>query len=500
MPPIPAEQRLPVPPLIRALVAWQREATEGNRAAAAEALGALARSMDLAGISLAASCPPLNPIEISWGAPAGDPAELLDRSDGQLIGRLSWTGSTDARIVVEAVAMALTSVRAQERARLAEGRLQALDAAVRGIAGVLDLDAVLQVIVHRVRELADAEYAALGVLDATGAIEHFVTSGISDELRRRLGKPPAGHGILGLIIRENRSLRLPDVATDERRYGFPPHHPEMHSLLGVPVSVRGISVGNLYLTNKRGAPEFSEEDQRLVEMFALHAGIAIDNARLHAAQARLAVVDDRERIGRDLHDGIIQSIYAITLSLDDVPELVHEDPDEAAERVDAAIDGLHRATADIRNFIFGLRPLLLGDTDLVGGLRTIAEEVRRNTGLALSFEATAAPEVPSETMVELLAIGREALSNVARHATGATSTQVRLAADGDELVLEVRDDGAGFDPEAKRGPQHQGLRNMRSRAEGLGGTLEVSSTIGAGTRIVARVPSSGARAGGGERP
>jgi signal transduction histidine kinase len=268
----------------------------------------------------------------------------------------------------------------------------------------------------------------------------------------------------------------------------------------VPVSVRGISVGNLYLTNKRGAPEFSEEDQRLVEMFALHAGIAIDNARLHAAQARLAVVDDRERIGRDLHDGIIQSIYAITLSLDDVPELVHEDPDEAAERVDAAIDGLHRATADIRNFIFGLRPLLLGDTDLVGGLRTIAEEVRRNTGLALSFEATAAPEVPSETMVELLAIGREALSNVARHATGATSAQVRLAADGDELVLEVRDDGAGFDPEAKRGPQHQGLRNMRSRAEGLGGTLQVSSTIGAGTRIVARVPSSGARAGGGERP
>ena len=499
MPHIPAAERLPVPPLIQALVAWQHEPTTAHRDAAAGALGGLARSMELTGIALAAGLPPLDPIEIAWGEPAGDPVELIDRSDGQSIGRLAWSGQADARIVIEAVAMALTSVRAQERARRAEGRLRALDAAVRGIHGVLDIDAVLQVIGDRVRELAEAEYTALGIVDATGAIEHFVTSGISDALRHKLGKPPRGHGMLGLIIRENRAYRVPDIAADERRYGFPPHHPEMHSFLGVPISVRGTSVGNLYLTNKRGAAEFSEDDQRLVEMFALHAGIAIDNARLHAAQARLAVVDERERIGRDLHDGIIQSIYAITLSLDDVPELVHEAPDEVAQRVDAAIDGLHRATADIRTFIFGLRPILLSDADLVDGLRVAAEEVRRNTGLAISFEATAAPQLPAETIIELLAIGREAMSNVARHAVGATSVRVRLTADETDLLLEVRDDGAGFDPGAARGPQHQGLRNMRSRAERLGGAFEVSSTIGAGSRIVVRVPLTDAQAGGGDR-
>jgi signal transduction histidine kinase len=396
--------------------------------------------------------------------------------------------------------MALTAVRAQERAALSEARLAALDAAVRGITGVLDVDVVLQVIVDRVRELAGAEYAALGVVDATGAIEHFVTSGISDDLRRTLGKPPRGHGMLGLIIRENRSIRVPDIAADDRRHGFPVHHPEMHSFLGVPVTVRGRSVGNLYLTNKRDASEFSDDDQRLVEMFALHAGIAIDNAQLHAAQARLAVVDERDRIGRELHDGIIQSIYAVTLSLDDVPDMVREDPDEAAERVDAAIDTLHRATTDIRNFIFGLRPLLLGDADLIEALQTAAEEVRRNTGLAVSFEATAAPDLPAEAMIELLAIGREAMSNIARHAVGATSVRVSLSEHRGALVLDVRDDGAGFDPSAVRGPQHQGLRNMRSRAERLGGTFEVSSTIGAGTRIIVHVPLTGAHITGGDRP
>ncbi|MEO8510544.1 MAG: GAF domain-containing sensor histidine kinase [Chloroflexota bacterium] len=499
MPPSPSAQRLPVPPLIQALVAWQQDATPAHLAATGEALGALARSMGLTGITLHAGCPPLNPIDVSWGEPSGEPIQLLDRSDGQPIGQLTWAGETDPRIVIEAVAMALTAVRAQERARLSEARLAALDAAVRGITGVLDVDVVLQLIVDRVRELADADYAALGIVDATGAIEHFVTSGISDKLRRKLSKPPRGHGMLGLIIRENRSIRVPDIGADERRHGFPPDHPEMHSFLGVPISVRGSSVGNLYLTNKRGAPEFSADDQRLVEMFALHAGIAIDNARLHAAQARLVVVDERDRIGRDLHDGIIQSIYAVTLSLDDVPELVREDPDEAAQRVDAAIDSLHRATADIRNFIFGLRPLLLGDADLVEALQAAAEEVRRNTGLAVSFDTTVAPDLPAESMIELLAIGREAMSNIARHAAGATSVRVSLAAQRGALVLDVRDDGDGFDPLAARGPQHQGLPNMRSRAERLGGTFEVSSTIGSGTRIIVRVPLAGAGINRGDR-
>src|SRR4029079_11394484 len=221
------------------------------------------------------------------------------------------------------------------------GVVEALDAATRAIAGLQAVEDVLQVIVDPVRPLVGARYAALGIVGADGVIERFITSGIDAEERARIGSLPRGRGFLGLIMRENRSFRIRDIAIDARRHGFPPNHPAMHSFLGVPVTVRGASVGNLYLTNKLGADEFSEDDQRLVETFALHAGIAIENARVHERAERLAVVDERERIGADLHDGSIQSLYAVGLSLEDVPELVHDDPDEVERRVERAIDSLH---------------------------------------------------------------------------------------------------------------------------------------------------------------
>ena len=263
--------------------------------------------------------------------------------------------------------------------------VEALDAAVRGISGVLDIDQVLQLIVDRVRELVSATYAALGIVDDTGRITQFITSGITADQRRAIGDLPRGHGLLGLIIRENRAYRIPSIASHPESYGFPPNHPPMTSFLGVPITVKGDVVGRLYLTDKRDVREFSANDQALVETFALHAGIAIENARLHDQVQRLAVVDERDRISRDLHDSIIQSIYAVTLSLDDVPDLVGEDPDEARARVDAAIDALHAVIRDIRTFIFGLRPLLLDSGSVMDGLGTLADELRRNTAIEVEI-------------------------------------------------------------------------------------------------------------------
>jgi DNA-binding NarL/FixJ family response regulator len=148
---------------------------------------------------------------------------------------------------------------------LPAGALEALDEATRAIAGVLDLDAVLQLIVDRVAGLVDARYAALGIVDRFGVIERFLTFGITAEERAILGPPPQGHGLLGLIIREGRSYRIPDIAAHPDSYGFPPHHPPMRSLLGVPVSVQGRPIGNLYLTDKMGVDEFTAADQQLVE-------------------------------------------------------------------------------------------------------------------------------------------------------------------------------------------------------------------------------------------
>jgi signal transduction histidine kinase len=397
---------------------------------------------------------------------------------------------------IAAVSAAVAATRSRARAERAEANLAALDEAVRGIAGLLELTAVLQGIVDRVRELLDAEYAALAILNEERGLERFVTSGLSDEEYRRIGPLPKGRGLLGVIVDENRSLRIPDIETDPHRYGFPPNHPPMHSFLGAPISIKGRSIGRLYLTNKRDAAEFSEADQELVERFALHAGIAIENARLHERVQRLAIVEERERIGRDLHDGIIQRIYGVTLSLDDVPELVEPANAEAAERVDRAIDALHDTIRELRTFIFGLGPTLDDEEEsLTEALEALAGDVRQNMPVTLHLPPDEGLALSSETIGELVSIAREALSNVVRHAAARSAT-MRLTVGPDELSLEVSDDGRGFDVSRRLPPTHRGLTNMRARAERLGAALHIESDHGSGTRIIVTVPRPVAMSGG----
>ena len=367
----------------------------------------------------------------------------------------------------------------------------ALDTATRAIAGLLSVDDVLQVIVDQVRPLVGARYAALGIVDGQGVIERFITSGMDDATRAGIGQLPRGHGFLGLIIRENASFRIPDIAEDARRYGFPPHHPPMHSFLGVPVTVKGRSVGNLYLTDKAGGLEFSQADQDLVETFARHAAIAIENARLHEQVQRLAIVDERERISADLHDGIIQSIYAVGLSLEDVPELMDEDPAEVVRRVERAIDSLHLTIRDIRNFIFGLRPELLSGMTLGGGLAAIAEEFRHNSMIDVELRSAELETEPTpDTTAHLLGIVSEAIGNIARHSGASRALIVVGTRDDGSLWLSVTDNGRGFDPSAASSLGHQGLVNMRARASGIGATIEIDSDP-AGTTVRVILPRDG---------
>ena len=367
----------------------------------------------------------------------------------------------------------------------------AVDVATRAIAGLGSVEEVLQVIVDQIRPLVGARYAALGIVDASGVIEAFITSGLDRETRAQIGALPRGHGFLGLIIRDNGSIRIPDIALDERRYGFPPNHPEMHSFLGVPVTVKGRSVGNLYFTDKAGGQEFTAADQALVETFARHAAIAIENARLHEQVQRLAVVDERERISQDLHDGIIQSIYAVGLSLEDVPELIEEDPDEVVRRVERAIDSLHLTIRDIRNFIFGLRPELLNATTLLGGLVATTEEFRHNSMIDVELEANGPIEEPNiDTTAHLLGIVHESLANIARH-SGASRVVIALSPADRGLELTVTDNGRGFDPTTAATIGHQGLVNMRERAEGIGATMAIESDTATGTTVRVRLPNQG---------
>lgn len=494
-------ERFPVIAALDAIDAWSQAPEPRQR----ELLDAAVRGVLVAtharGAYLEVEAPPLAPFALGHGTLAERPTTTTDpirsweltASGGRApLGRL-WLDAPAEEVagVVRVLELAVDSAWSRAEVGHTAARLAALDSATRAIAGELDLDRVLQLIVDSVRELVSARYAALGIVDATGRIERFITSGVSAEDRAAIGAPPRGHGVLGIIIREGRSFRIPDVAKHPGAHGVPPGHPVMHAFLGVPIRIGGRTIGDFYLSERDGGAEFSEADQRLVEMFALHAAIAIQNARLHTRVQRLAVVDERIRIGRDLHDGIIQGIYAVALSLEDVAELIAAGDDaEAAARVDRAIDRLNSAITEIRTFIVGLGSGT-APTSLAMSLTGVVEDIRldpdMNLELDLDEARSLAADLTPEAAAQLQQIVREALSNVARH-SGATRASVALRRDGDAAVLEIADDGRGFDPAAPRGAGHFGLANLHDRAASVGGTLRVVSAPGRGTRIIVRLP------------
>jgi signal transduction histidine kinase len=359
--------------------------------------------------------------------------------------------------------------------------------AVLTIGSDLDLPAMLRRIVESATELVDARYGALGVLDdARTRLAQFITVGVDEETHRAIGHLPEGHGILGLLIVDAAPLRLPDLGEHPESYGFPPNHPPMRSFLGVPILVRDEVFGNLYLTDKTTAEVFTDVDEELVVGLASAAGVAIENARLHARVQELALVEDRERIARDLHDTVIQRLFATGLSLQGSTRLVRTEPDAAVARIEAAVDDLDVTVKYIRSAIFGLE----ASRAAAGGLRDRVLALTRDAAGALGFEPRVLFDGPIDTGVsdevgaELLATLREALSNVARHA-GASRAEVEVVV-GNEVVLRVVDDGIG--PPDEDAPRGHGLKNMAARAAERGGQFELRHGPPSGTILEWRVP------------
>jgi two-component system, NarL family, sensor histidine kinase DevS len=522
------------------------------------------------------------------------------------------------------------------------------------LASELSLPAVLQKIADLACDIADARYGALGVLGPDGVIEQFVTRGVTEEERRAIGHIPVGKGILGALIHDATPLRLRHIQSDPRSVGFPPNHPQMTSFLGVPVKIRNRVYGNLYLTEKRGAAEFTAEDEQavvtlatqaaaavenarlyeearnhqrrleaigevmqailagreldealrlvagharslvaadlatiampsgadeltlqvaegahaeelrgmrfpvadslsgevmrrgeplvmedasvddrvhqpvvkaghigpalwvpltgaqgpvgtllvgnlrggrrfteedidLVGLFAAQAGLAIANARIREELERLAVLEDRERIAKELHDGVIQTLFAVGMSLQ-AADTGLADPAALHDRLTGAVADIDRAIRDLRNFIFGLGPGGLADRQLDQALRDLIDELRRGCDLAIRVDiepesaSLLTPHAP-----DVLQLVREAMSNAIRHADAQTIS-VELGRDGEALTLVVEDDGSGFDPDAPSGGG-RGLRNLRARAEAMGGLLDIESRAGQGTTVLVRVPT-----------
>jgi signal transduction histidine kinase len=262
----------------------------------------------------------------------------------------------------------------------------------------------------------------------------------------------------------------------------------MGPFLGVPVLAKNEVLGNLYLTNQKGGREFTETDQVMVERFAVHVAVAIQNARLYEEVGRLAIVQERDRIGMDLHDGIIQSIYAAGLILESAKGRLPSEAAESEKLLTRAIDNLNDTIRDIRNYILDLRPRRF-EGDLVEGVARLVREFQANTMVEVTYSINLdeAQSLKSSVARALFLTTQEALANVARHAR-ASKVVLDLRRIETAVQLRITDDGRGFETKRRSLAVGHGLSNMRSRAASLNGSFELTSAEGQGTELLLTLP------------
>jgi signal transduction histidine kinase len=378
--------------------------------------------------------------------------------------------------------MLLTREQLQER-------LIALHKASLELVKDFSLDRLLERIAAVACEQVDARYAALGVLDDSGKLVKFISVGMTDEEIKRIAHPPIGKGLIGELMDTETPLRLAVLQEHPRSVGFPAHHPEMVSFLGVPIRTANRQLGQIYLTEKIDASEFTADDEKIIQMLAGYAAAAIQNAQLHENTHRLAVLEERERIGMDLHDGIIQAIYGVGLTLEGALHSIDEDPADARNRIQHSIESLNQAIRDLRGYILDLRPRQMGNDGLMSGLKRLVTEFRVNslTEVVLTGPEKDLMDLPPSQSLALFHICQEALANAAKHAK-AKKVEIALWSTDDRSLMEIHDDGKGFDMETQTLNIGHGLANMQTRAQAAGGDVDVSSAPGEGTTILAWVP------------
>ena len=399
----------------------------------------------------------------------------------------------------------------------ADPRLEHLIYATSALITELSLDGVLQRVVQVAAEVIGAHYAAIGVLAPDGRVlESFTTHGVSDELRARIGPPPRGHGILGLVIRDPRPIRLPDLTKHPDSYGFPPHHPPMHSFVGVPIVGRRGVFGNLYLTEKIDAETFSEEDEHMAVVLAAITAAAVENARLHEESARLleevqGLHRTRERFFAMVNHELRNALAAVfgwsemLVRKKDpatVPRAAFEVLDSAQQAIGLINDLLDLSRLDedrLKPVIRSVEPGGIARRAI--GRVTPAAETRR---IRLELEESA--DLPScdtdASRVEQILVNL--LGNAIQHTPDASTIRVGIAAKGRMVQYVVEDAGPGipeseveriFDIYVTKAPGENrgtglGLPLSRRLARLLGGELRVVPWPGAGGRFVLELPAT----------
>jgi signal transduction histidine kinase len=362
---------------------------------------------------------------------------------------------------------------------------------VLAVASQLSVRDVLQTIVRSSRSLVGARYAALGVPDSSDGFAEFVVDGVSARLQAQIGPLPRQHGMLAVILREGKPLRLDDIKADPRFGGWwPSAHPDLSDVIGVPILDSGPDgagvLGFIFAASKRDAGGFTDRDEQLLTLFAAHAAIALTNARLYERGRELSVLEERARLARDLHDAVSQKLFSVRAKARAAAVLVDRDPVRAAAEIDSVADLAGQAHAELRAVIDGLTPPDLAANGLVDSIRSYSVLVGRTYGGHVRVQADDLPPLDRSVQTALYRVAQEAIGNALRHSGGA-EVSVTLRRRQRSIQLEVADRGKGFDP-ASPSSGH-GLASMRERASAVSGRLTVTSRPDAGTTVTLVVPS-----------
>ncbi|GHI03889.1 histidine kinase [Streptomyces cellostaticus] len=384
-----------------------------------------------------------------------------------------------------AAGVAIDNARLYEESRLRERWLRANAEITHSLMSGSERAEALDLIAERAREISDAALAAVAMpLEGSGSLSVEIAVGVDAEAHRGLVLP-LRRSLMGLAFCAAAPVTSDDVAHDERVSPEPPRFGGLGPAVAVPIGTgEGGVRGVVLLAREDGRPVFSAKETQMLVGFAAQAAIAMELAERRHDAEQIALLKDRDRIARDLHDVAIQRLFATGMTLQSAGRFI-EHP-EAAERVLRAVDDLDETIKIIRSAIFGLRAR---EGAVGSGLRArvvlVAGEAAPVLGFspAVRMEGLVDTEVPRDIADHVVAVLSEALTNIARHAH-ADRADVLLTTDGSEVRLKVADNGVGIPPDGRR----SGLRNMAERAEQLGGRLEVSRSDGGGATLTWWVP------------
>lgn len=367
--------------------------------------------------------------------------------------------------------------------------LELINSLATAVSSTLSLQSILEVILSRVVELFEAQAGVVFLREeTTSSYTLALHQGVAESVFKEFGSFRAGDGWLGMLALSGKPAWATRLEGDLDLHRSKIVDAGLNALVGVPLMAQGRVVGVLELAFEQ-LQDVSVSELGLLEAVGAGVGIAVENARLNRQTRRVAVLEERERIAMDLHDGIIQSIYAVGLVLESTRLLKGESPEELREGLATSIEGLNAIIRDIRAYILDLQPSRISTDDLDGALGRLAREFKANTLIEpeVVIDPTALGKLQPRRSSGLFLIAQEALANVAKHANASRAWLSLRLSDG-EISMQVIDNGQGFDPSRSQPVLGHGLSNMEQRARLIGGEIEILSEPGQGTTLTVRLP------------